>query len=466
MPHRNRVLVIDDKIEDGEAIVRRLWKLQVPTYFLHYDPELIIELNHEKRFEGIRIIFQDIALVSPDFPGHDDYSAALSGINRILSDDNGPWLLVAWSTWADDPENGDKYAKELFEYLYARLDVGKKPYHYVVIDKQPYVVSEHGELKAETDLSSTEKLGLEQSVTKALNETKTLDSLNLWETEVRCSASKIVNDLWRMVSGGNLEEKDSALGAILFQLAKAQVGSSLSKREDISTSLYQMLSSLLYDKTNRIKSNEIVLKEGVSVNLDKVYINTILHFDSDLNNLGGPGSLYEWPEVDTDLFGNLSIPEGKKIEFICDAFNVQTDKRSSIEGNSEFLEKVKIIIMDITPACDHANNKAFWRRFIVGLKIDSEYKRTFCDRKGKYNGDFLKSTPDLAYENQNFIILFNSKLILSINEIDSKERGNSSTIVDPVSNLEFIGRLREQIVQEMIHWSGSMASRPGIVALY
>ena len=61
MPHRNRVIVVDDKTEDGDAIVKCLWKLQIPSFFLHYDEKLLVDLDESKKFVGIRFIFQDIA---------------------------------------------------------------------------------------------------------------------------------------------------------------------------------------------------------------------------------------------------------------------------------------------------------------------------------------------------------------------------------------------------------------------
>ena len=63
MPHRNRVLVIDDKRNDGESIVRKLWNLQIPSFFLHYESSIIESLSPDKQFDGIRLIFQDIELM-------------------------------------------------------------------------------------------------------------------------------------------------------------------------------------------------------------------------------------------------------------------------------------------------------------------------------------------------------------------------------------------------------------------
>lgn len=140
MNNNNYVLVIDDRPEDGEAIVRRLWKEQIPALFHNFDQSLDYG-DFGKPHSGIRIIFQDILLVpGKGTPNHQDYGAALTILESLIAETNGPWLMIAWSTWADDNDEGDKYAKELFEYLQKRLSDGKKPYGFTVLDKTPYTI--------------------------------------------------------------------------------------------------------------------------------------------------------------------------------------------------------------------------------------------------------------------------------------------------------------------------------------
>ena len=471
MPHRNRVIVVDDKTEDGDAIVKCLWKLQIPSFFLHYDEKLLVDLDESKKFVGIRFIFQDIALVSPDIPDHDDYGAAAAGIDKILSDENGPWLLVAWSTWGDDPDHGEKYAQELFDYLVARLPPGKRPYQFVVIDKAPYSANGlHGAVK--TELSESERAGLIESVKSVVKPVASLEALGHWEADVRSSASRVIHNLWGMIDSGSLEELDKSLGGVLFQLAVAQEGDRIQKTDDLSTPLYQILSSLLYDKISHVKAQEIKVSADVKQNVQANLINTMLHWETvSAGTRYTPGDIYMWPlDSDPDL-GGLSIsPENAK-EFIVDAFVEKTKKGKALEDKA-LSDDVHIVLLDITPACDHANDKAFWRRFLVGVKIAKKCEQHFFTKNEKLAGDFLKETPEFLEKDSKFRFIFSSKLLVSLTDNNEylsnrslSDQGNANKYVPEVKKLERVGRIREQMLQEFIAWFGRMATRPGIVSL-
>ena len=57
----------------------------------------------------------------------------------------------------------------------------------------------------------------------------------------------------------------------------------------------------------------------------------------------------------------------------------KTIKKRKLE-KEKFLESTELLIMDITPPCDHANKKAVLRKFVSFLKVPAEY-----EKKGKDN---------------------------------------------------------------------------------
>ncbi|MDP4557199.1 hypothetical protein Q9247_05845 [Halomonas meridiana] len=476
MPHRNRVVVIDDKVEDGEAIVRRLWQLQIPSFFLHYDEDIVINLDDEKKFDGIRVVFQDIALVSPDFPGHDDYAAALTGINRLIDDENGPWLLVAWSTWGNDPEHESDFAENLYNFLKERLPEGKRPYHYVVLDKQPYVKSGlHDRVKDEADFSAAEIKALTSAVNEVISTSNSIDIVNSWEANVRSSASRVVKQLWDIVEGEDLDTVSKSLESVLYKLTEAQFGKRFNDESDASYALYQILSILHFDKMLHAQKDSFFLSvEGSKVE-SLGSINTMLHWDSfKYKEYYTPGTVYKWPHSDKVDLGGLCVSEPNLKDFVIDAFVDKDPKKIALVNECEgFNEIVGLVLMDVTPACDYANDKAFWRRFIVGVKVkDAAFDFFYKGRKRKeLGGNFLKATP-VFYENENenenaWMLVFNSKLIVSIPDKKRyySQNGSEGDKAD-ISNLQPIGRVREQLLQEFIFWFSSMASRPGIVSLY
>ena len=474
MPHRNRVIVIDDKAEDGEAIVRCLWKLQIPSFFLFYDGENVDELDINKGFEGIRFIFQDIDLIAKGgLPGTGDYSAAATAINRLLKEENGPWLLIAWSTWGNDPENGEKYAQELFDYLVERLPVGKRPYQFVVIEKGPYLANGiHGTVKA--DLSDSERTGLIESVKSVVNPVASLEALGHWEADVRNSASRVIHNLWDMIDSGSPEELDKSLGGVLFQLAVAQEGGRVQKTDDLSTPLYQILSSLLYDKISHVKAQEIKVSKDVKPSVQANLVNTMLHWESATDGARySPGIVYSWPMDKEPDLGGLCIAKSNLNEFIIDAFvSDDQNKRRDANADVDLLKQVELVLLDITPACDYANDKAFWRRFLVGIKVLGQAKKHFYTGKTKLAGESLKETPVFSNNGDDFQFIFSSRMVISLSdkneylsERSEPDQANGNVYTPDVTKLNSIGRIREQLLQEFIAWFGGMATRPGIVSL-
>ncbi len=470
MPDRNRVVVIDDKTEDGESIIRRLWDLQVPTFFFHFDPVNLVEFDTNRSFTGIRFIFQDIALVSQDLPGHDDYSAAAEAINKILSEDNGPWLLIAWSTWGDDPDNGDKYAKDLFDLLSDRLPIGKRPYDYVVIDKTPYTNGMHGTVKGEGDLSNEQKISLTDIVREKLNGADNLSLLTEWENDVKDSVSSVINNIWCSFDDKN--NKNSQLGGFIKALVEAEVGGNLTEGSEISHGLYRILSQLLYDKTNRKKSGNILLGELGDFVVSPAPINSMLHYDSlDINNKQ-PGCIYKWPESIEFDFGNIQVAPSNLKDFIIESF-VPKENRTNADSDPKFMNNLSLVVMDVTAPCDHANDKAIWRRFITGIMVNDSGLDYFYLGKRKAGksrrmaGDYLKGTPVFEIDGEDTIFIFNSILTASIsrNNKYSKRLSESDDVSCNFESLQSVGRLRDQILNEIVHWYGNMATRPGIVSL-
>ncbi len=481
MPHRNRVIVVDDKVGDGEVITRRLWKSQVPCFFLHYSDDVLFDLDSEKKFEGIRIVFQDIALVSTGIPDNRDYAAAAAGLDLLLSDENGPWLLVAWSTWGNEPDKGDQYAKDLFSYLKQHLAEGKRPFHYIVLDKQPYLENGedgmHGAVKPESAISEEEKEHLVGEVRRITNQAISLNVLNQWESDVKHSASRLVNDLWMMVNTDSLDAASSSLSNVLYELAFAAEGKRLKDVDNIAEPLYRILSELLYDKVFHMTPSAIEIEGKRSSKVDKTAINTMLHWESYKEGGGrSPGAIYFWPENKEVNLGGVGVsPENFKT-FMVDAFIAGSPaQKAAIVRDDKVLGEAKLVLIDVTAACDYSNKKNFWRRFMVGLMVPGSDKELFYKEDERFKrpileGQFLKGTPDFICDGKEFSFLFNSRLVLSLNDekdyLSDNRCGNDESVYLPdIDKLAPVGRLREQLFQELLTWFSGMITRPGVVTL-
>ena len=86
MLSQGSILIIDDKIEDGQPISDQLKELCIPHLFFHADDERIraIRDNKPQHIQKVRVILQDINLTDSGSPGTADYDVAITAIENLL----------------------------------------------------------------------------------------------------------------------------------------------------------------------------------------------------------------------------------------------------------------------------------------------------------------------------------------------------------------------------------------------
>jgi len=203
----------------------------------------------------------------------------------------------------------------------------------------------------------------------------------------------------------------------------------------------------------------------------KKQVNRFLHFSTASNN-SGPGSIYLYS----------SFLEGNSICYFNDrgpATNISIINEECIRDNyiqlvedfsfSEKESKHKISMLDyirnstcvitnITPPCDHAQNKALWLKFCGGLCINldgaSSAQLKVFDKI--FSGpEYLWNSCDFSFGVQgqkHNRLIFNSKLIFSCSDNDK--------IKDKLI-LASVSKMREQITRDLTHWLGRQLTRPG-----
>lgn len=223
--------------------------------------------------------------------------------------------------------------------------------------------------------------------------------------------------------------------------------------EDISEALYEILSSLLSDRLSYSEPEPIQLQNKVfSGASDK--INTMLHWDGvEHVDVNYPGAIYYYPnnEIIEKYFFEPKNEDLKS--FIYSNYIANNgDNGSSINRANEdadFDENIKLVLLDATPPCDHGNNKAIWRKLVLGIMVRNNEKT-----KSYLKSDYIKSTPVFLISNIEKYFIFNSNLIVTL-----PDKGNV------LRELGYIGRLREQLLRDYVSWLGGMITRPGIVSV-
>lgn len=454
--HRTRILVVDDRKDHGECIARTLWDKHIPVLFINYDEARLVEIEEAgniAKHHGVRAILLDINLSGSGSANHTDYARAEKVLNTFLDKNNGPWTLITWSTF------GGNHPQELYQYLCERLPISIRPISFAVLDKTPYV---DGENAIPDDLPVDQREHLASELTDLINGLESLKILGQWERSVYACASEVICNLTTpvLVGGGDEILLNNRLMKIILEIAKAEAGKSIDTH-NISDPLYHVLGQILNDRILHSAPSPISFQQ-LPADTDlldgswKYSLNTMLHLElsAKVQGKSQPGSIFIYPSEEFPQ----SIPslnnEDKsafiKDNFICNKFDTSAGEQ---ENKNTILESYNLVLIDITPPCDHAQNKAVWKTFMVGLKVPDANKQ-WLSQGGKLKGGNIFSLPDFKDVDGSFSYYFNSKLVSAVidNETELGKLGVST------------GRLREQMLREIMNWLGAQITRPGITS--
>lgn len=388
IPNNGRIVIVDNKIEDAEPLIIELSKHGHPISYFSGD----VNGLPEKPLEGIRILFLDMDLIDDeDTVGKKNMimSKMKAVLKRIIRDDNGPIIPIAWT-------NQPELIQELQEYFHSRefyfpvlkwekkdfLKVGVGGYDINLIYK-----------KLKDDLKGKESL----------------EVFMLWENLVH-SASGITIDefskFYRMNDNWNYKTASTFL-----KLAKGYAGNQIngSSIEQITENSMFSLNSVLGDQVNKqIREHSKTLSpklpyetinENITSHKIDAKINSNLLMINGINESDLPGSIYmdldiQKPALE-DVFKNIEPSQKEKLK-----------------------EKTRHIFLEVTPACDYAQDNRKVSRILPGFLSPKE----FTEQISK-TAEYLYITKDLLIEDSIHVMLFDFRFLTSINtsQLPSKE---------------------------------------------
>ena len=477
-------LIIDDKENDGNFIAAYLNKNFVPNIFYCYDSSNDWS-GFEAKLSGVRTIFQDLSLISNSSPDTTDFDAAAETIENILDENNGPWLLITWSTWAES-ESDTNFPKELFDHLQQELPVSLRPFDYITINKSLFTPGrDHHPVSTPNNTSLAQ---LHELIEQKISQRHGLKYLIGWEQAAKKAVHSALTELTNIASGH--EQSNDILHKIFENIAESATGKSTCITA-LNAGTSETLSDIIKDKIenqapNNIEDFEQVIRSARdSRDLDmtglsswKESINRAIHFDMSekVRQYHKPGNVYNINDkvigsgiksFPDDISNVAALSKFKRKNFFCFLDSEKALKK-------EVCERTVLVRLDITPPCDHANNKAEWNKYIVGIILKNDDDK-FCklvknintdngpDRVREVDGvrlinDSLIMLPRYANEDEPdslFRIVLNAKLTFSV---------PVSTCDAALGDLQLM-RARENILSDIRSWFIRQATRPGIVEL-
>lgn len=411
IPENGRVVVIDDKVEEGLPLTLALSKNKIPTiYFTGRLEEL-----PAKPLVGIRIVFLDIVLGTDGQPAKTQVATAIRIFKSIIDKNNGPYLLIAWTK---HPEHIEAIKTEL-------------------ADIPPIFLIDMEKSNCRDGDGNFNIIKIEKKIKTALSKLKAFHIFVLWESLLHRAAGNIVNDFSSFYI--NNDEWDNNTSSIFFHLGRAYLGEkadSLKNKEIIKNALLTMSGAFIDTIENKIRNYRVPFKDinkNDIANDIRARINKklLLYFERNLMS-AEPGNIYK---ASRKLGGHLDLNE----LFHDNKFNTYPQK-------DDLISKAKFIFLEVSPPCDYAQNNLRIHRCLGGVMWPLEHAKKIK------KGDFLYMTPLLEIDKKLYKLVFNMRYLTSMP-------------IKDLQNKKALCRIRHDMLIDIQSHIARHVNRPGIVSI-
>lgn len=463
------VVVFDDEYNEAEPLIEALNYERIPNVFINLGDE-----RNDRKLQNIRIIFADLVF-GTQVHGDNTTEHIRTRILDNISDDNGPFILVAWSkhpNLAQTLEERILQIKPNFKFLTITLD--KNDYFEIKNDK--YALKEGMNFNT-----------IRQDIISKIEKLKHLELFLEWEGDVKKSISKVLNNFLSDIN--DIEKVNKEISAtIKYTMGKQKDLSDTDKfkafyktmntvlddsmeinpenKSDKYTALFNSLNFEKFDSDEKAKINTKILFEQI-INGDKSLKNGNIYLFKDFKEIISEQALSEICICDENcIFNNEFFKHDSEeikdsnnaiIDRKCRTFQTAIDDNKP-KGKNEFNKYCKeqtknnchSILMEFSPSCDILNNKILNSRLIYGYLVNSKYK---CFK----NSQSLYITP-FHFKVENLDLNSNYRLVLFIKSIFAVNP-------DKIREMRPIIRARKELVVDLQHAIANHISRVGVSSI-
>lgn len=448
-----RALVIDNDFREAQAVLLALSKLRIGSVYLNGDVEL---LDEAQRFRGIRLAFVDMDLIGDGAASPEDYAAnAASYLASVVAPDNG---LLAVLIWTKHQEVAADFLSELRQQLPESIVLCLG-----TMEKPAQVVDD--ELEGQEEAADT----IVEHVSQELQSAVGLHLLWEWEQlthdAVTYSSDHLV-EVVRQEPRIDLEDKarvEQGLVNAFGLLASAARERMAERGKEAASDAVLGLLPLLEDGVEHSSDRVLRIKEDNLERLLKVARdpNTLRDRSAEkrerFGRLNRMIHVSRWRDIETPLLpGNVYEIDDEILEILSfDRDSLFSSCAGSAYKNEEGQTEPKVIVAEVSPACDYAQNKVDTPRVLGGIlmpivrlnKIPSD------DYIYKECGVFHFDTDEVAQlDAGTFHFALNARFF----------SGVSRGILEKRKSLF---RIRRNTLVDIQAWLARYGNRPGVITL-
>lgn len=462
-PKNGSVIIIDDRYDEVEKLIKVLNKNKVPTLYFNGD----IEELPDDGFNNVRLFFLDINLDGDSYQGTNIpqiIGKLMTILKQTINSNNGQFVLVIWSTMSNTYFDDIKNA--------------------ILEDKtkaNPFL-NNHPSLILEVNKRDVTDIALVQNkINSMLNDNDSfLKYYILFENMIHESTKEVLNDL------DTISTNDHNILKVLSFFSDSKSLDQTSKNPDTLLSeafsnISHMLHSKIESKTKNItRFNDYSQEEIVdyaeeletSPNIkDIAILNTLYHVNLKKDKKLESGNVYlyenfinkccssqecnvKWAEKLNEKIFN---PEQKsylkiKQKIFQDKYDQLPPQEKSSISKNDFIKqeiqytktnKIKNIFIEVSPTCDVAQGKWKKLRLVFALLIPNEIT---IEQKGDnfYNCNGLL----IDYEGNPYRIILDLHTVTGIN-------------FEVFSDIETIFKFKQELIVDIQQKIANHISRPG-----
>jgi hypothetical protein len=437
-----RVVLLDDEPNEAIPVIKAFSKMGVPAVF--FDGKNSSELpTKTRKLRGVRLAILDMNL---GVTGSNETIAStlVQTFSRIIDDDNGPYGVLIWT---NHPDLKEIVARYIYEH-----ETLPKPVFVVTLRKADFKVSGG---KGAPRRFAIGKLSRE--LIEILAENSPLECLQVWEGTCFRAATNVTNSIAHLSSAAaaNLDGWRQAWREetlkLLLVISKASAEKHHTK-ENCIPSIFLALNPMHSDRMDLLVEDltedlsrhvdQIMAATGGSVTDRKAKVNTMLHLAGDQLENFNPGNLY--------FFNKKNSPD-----FMPTLEDALQDCLQGKEAQQKALRKLaRVCGLEVTPACDHAQNKMRLSRIVAGFVVPWDRKETI-----KVSAGFLKAAGPFYFARRPkllragaYLLVFNSRYVVTAKP-------------SRVQELPAIARVRSNLLADVQSWASYQAARQGVMML-
>jgi len=428
-----KIIAIDDEIDALHAVVQSLRSLGLASISYNYPDEAP---SPGDVAPGIRIVFLDINLVGGASPDQDAnvFNAPISLLDRLISDGNGPYALITWSS------------THLHDRLVERIKqtaalAQKQPFYARALDKAQY---------------ATNPAALKSEIEKILSENPAFGALLDWEARVARASNSVLRDMHDFAGRFDGDAAAQKMDRMLSKLAVDAFGQSHvedhrfeSVNEALLPLLHDALNSEFFSASPSTLWDAAVTQHKTAAQLS----------DDVLAQLNGSVLFERSSAIRPYRRGAvLKVPDTWMDPTTFEQRFGLTPKR--IRGEQLKLDSPKELVwvlVQAQAACDFANSRVGPIPYLLAAVVpaDAEAKKRngvpIARPDSVWPSPLMAAAPGICDKNFRFDILHGVVVSMTRSAV---EQGSFAVL----------GRLKDQVLSSIAHEHHSHGGRPGYIS--